>query len=118
MKQFRKKSYPSISEVTKTEHIGMVKEIFGTITELYDFLNHFLILRRDIAWRRFAVRGMRFLRPAAFSGPAAGGQIRVLFAGLILQDGPAAMVVQIRLLTCYLHRHGLSSHHDYSRHIR
>jgi len=27
MKPFRKKSYPSIAEVTKTEHIGMVKEI-------------------------------------------------------------------------------------------
>ena len=62
MKQLRKKSYPSISEVTKTEHIGMVKEIFGTITERYDFLNHFLSLRRDVAWRRFAVRRMRFFK--------------------------------------------------------
>jgi demethylmenaquinone methyltransferase / 2-methoxy-6-polyprenyl-1,4-benzoquinol methylase len=38
----------------------MVKEIFSTITARYDFLNHFLSLRRDIAWRRFSVKKMRF----------------------------------------------------------
>ncbi|OHE23640.1 MAG: hypothetical protein A2Z43_02340 [Syntrophobacterales bacterium RBG_19FT_COMBO_59_10] len=38
----------------------MVREIFATITGRYDFLNRVLSLRRDVAWRRFAVRKMRF----------------------------------------------------------
>lgn len=55
-----KDKYPRVTEVTDLERIEMVKEIFATITRKYDFLNHFLSLRRDIAWRRFAVRKMRF----------------------------------------------------------
>ena len=83
MKQFRKKSYPSISEVTKTEHIGMVKEIFGTITERYDFLNHLLSLRRDVFWRRFAVRGMRFFKTGRLLDVACGtGDIAIAAAAL------------------------------------
>lgn len=38
----------------------MVKEIFSTVTPRYDFLNHFLSMRRDVAWRRFTVRRMSF----------------------------------------------------------
>lgn len=60
MKEPAKKKYPLVTEVTEAEHIGMVREIFSTITGKYDFLNHFLSLRRDIAWRRFSVRKMRF----------------------------------------------------------
>ncbi|MBA4418841.1 MAG: hypothetical protein C0392_13180 [Syntrophus sp. (in: bacteria)] len=52
--------YPSVKEVSDEERIHMVKDIFSTITGKYDFLNHFLSLRRDIAWRRFAVRKMSF----------------------------------------------------------
>jgi demethylmenaquinone methyltransferase / 2-methoxy-6-polyprenyl-1,4-benzoquinol methylase len=52
--------YPRVTEVTDTERIEMVKEIFATITGKYDFLNHFLSLRRDIAWRSFSVEKMRF----------------------------------------------------------
>jgi demethylmenaquinone methyltransferase / 2-methoxy-6-polyprenyl-1,4-benzoquinol methylase len=66
------KQYRSVSEATRAEHIGMVKEIFGTITGRYDFLNHFLSLRRDIAWRRFAVRHMRFFRTNRFLDVACG----------------------------------------------
>ena len=40
----------------------MVREIFATITERYDFLNHFLSLRRDIVWRRSAVQKMHFFQ--------------------------------------------------------
>jgi len=60
MKKRLGKKYPQITEITETEHIEMVKEIFATVTGKYDFLNHFLSLRRDIAWRRFAVKKMRF----------------------------------------------------------
>ena len=38
----------------------MVKEIFSTVTARYDFLNHFLSMRRDVAWRRFTARRMPF----------------------------------------------------------
>lgn len=54
--------YPSVKKVSDEERIGMVKEIFSTITGRYDFLNHFLSLRRDVAWRRFTVRKMKFFK--------------------------------------------------------
>jgi demethylmenaquinone methyltransferase / 2-methoxy-6-polyprenyl-1,4-benzoquinol methylase len=66
------KQYPSVSKVTGTEHAGMVKEIFSTITKRYDFLNHFLSMRRDVAWRRFAVKKMRYFRNYRFLDVACG----------------------------------------------
>lgn len=60
MKKRSEDRYPSVSTITQTEHIKIVKEIFSTITKRYDFLNHFLSMRRDVAWRRFAVKKMRF----------------------------------------------------------
>jgi demethylmenaquinone methyltransferase/2-methoxy-6-polyprenyl-1,4-benzoquinol methylase len=66
------KAYPSVREVTEGERVGMVKEIFSTITPRYDFLNHFLSLRRDIAWRRFAVKNMRFHTTKRFLDVACG----------------------------------------------
>jgi demethylmenaquinone methyltransferase/2-methoxy-6-polyprenyl-1,4-benzoquinol methylase len=72
MKNGARQKYPSVTEVTDAEHIGMVREIFSTVTEKYDFLNHFLSLRRDIAWRRSAVRRMRFFRTYRFLDMATG----------------------------------------------
>jgi demethylmenaquinone methyltransferase / 2-methoxy-6-polyprenyl-1,4-benzoquinol methylase len=66
------KTYPSVREVTDEERVGMVQEIFSTITPRYDFLNHFLSLRRDIAWRHFAVRKMRFFKTKRFLDIACG----------------------------------------------
>ena len=66
------KIYPSVREVTEGERVGMVKEIFSTITPRYDFLNHFLSLRRDIAWRRFAVKKMHFFKTKRFLDIACG----------------------------------------------
>jgi demethylmenaquinone methyltransferase/2-methoxy-6-polyprenyl-1,4-benzoquinol methylase len=60
IKKFNREPYPQVAGIGRDEHIGMVREIFSTIPGRYDFLNHFLSLRRDIAWRRFAVRRMRF----------------------------------------------------------
>lgn len=60
MEEPMSKKYPRVTQVTDTERIEMVKDIFATITQKYDFLNHFLSLRRDIAWRRFSVEKMRF----------------------------------------------------------
>jgi demethylmenaquinone methyltransferase / 2-methoxy-6-polyprenyl-1,4-benzoquinol methylase len=64
--------YPSVKKVTDQERIEMVKEIFSTVTGKYDFLNHFLSLRRDIAWRRFTVRKMSFGRTPRFLDVACG----------------------------------------------
>jgi demethylmenaquinone methyltransferase/2-methoxy-6-polyprenyl-1,4-benzoquinol methylase len=54
------KHYPPVTGIDRDEHVGMVREIFSTITGRYDFLNRLLSLRRDVAWRRFAVRKLRF----------------------------------------------------------
>lgn len=59
--------YPSVRETGEKERIEMVKEIFSTITGRYDFLNHLLSLRRDIAWRRFAAKRMVFPGPVVSS---------------------------------------------------
>ncbi|UCD70808.1 MAG: ubiquinone/menaquinone biosynthesis methyltransferase [Syntrophobacterales bacterium] len=72
MEKSVRRKYPSVSEVTDAEHIDMVREIFSTITGKYDFLNHLLSLRRDIAWRRLAVRKMRFFRTYRFLDVATG----------------------------------------------
>ncbi len=66
------KKYPSVREITETERIGMVKEMFSTITKKYDFLNHLLSLRRDVAWRRFTVKKMRFFNTARLLDVACG----------------------------------------------
>jgi len=64
--------YPSVRTVSEKERVGMVQEMFSTITGQYDFLNHFLSLRRDIAWRRFTVKKMRFFNTWRFLDVACG----------------------------------------------
>jgi demethylmenaquinone methyltransferase/2-methoxy-6-polyprenyl-1,4-benzoquinol methylase len=60
MKREPEGRYRPVRQMSDVERIRAVKEIFSTVTARYDFLNHLLSLRRDIAWRRFAVRKMRF----------------------------------------------------------
>jgi demethylmenaquinone methyltransferase / 2-methoxy-6-polyprenyl-1,4-benzoquinol methylase len=67
-----KDKYPQVSAITDEERIVIVREIFSTITEKYDFLNHLLSLRRDIAWRRFALKKMHFPRNGKFLDVACG----------------------------------------------
>jgi len=57
-----KGKYQPVTELADNERIGIVKEIFSTVTGRYDFLNHFLSLRRDVAWRNFTTRKMRFFQ--------------------------------------------------------
>ena len=59
-KDSQDKTYRSVTGIGRDEHVGMVREIFASIPGHYDFLNHLLSLRRDVAWRRVAVRKMRF----------------------------------------------------------
>jgi demethylmenaquinone methyltransferase/2-methoxy-6-polyprenyl-1,4-benzoquinol methylase len=53
-------NYPPVTGIGRDEHVDMVREIFKTVPGRYDFLNRVLSLRRDVAWRHFAVRKMRF----------------------------------------------------------
>ena len=64
--------YPSVKDVTDSRRIGIVKEIFSTVTPRYDFLNHLLSLRRDVAWRRFTVKKMKFFNTFRFLDVATG----------------------------------------------
>lgn len=64
--------YSPVGQMTDAERIRTVQEIFSTVTGQYDFLNHFLSLRRDIAWRRFTVRKMRFFKTHRFLDVATG----------------------------------------------
>jgi len=72
MKRAAGNKYPPVNTITDKERIGMVKEIFSTITGKYDFLNHFLSLRRDIAWRRFATNKMCFFKTNRYLDVACG----------------------------------------------
>ncbi len=58
--------------MTRTDQTSIVKEIFTTAHGRYDFLNHFLSLRRDVGWRAFAVEKMRFSPGGAFLDVATG----------------------------------------------
>jgi len=64
--------YSLTDQIRDTDRIDMVKDIFSTITGKYDFLNHFLSLRRDIFWRRFAVRQIRLFKTCRFLDVATG----------------------------------------------
>jgi demethylmenaquinone methyltransferase / 2-methoxy-6-polyprenyl-1,4-benzoquinol methylase len=64
--------YPAVKTVSDQRRISMVKEIFSTITAKYDFLNHFLSLRRDIAWRNFAAKKMKFSQSNKYLDVACG----------------------------------------------
>lgn len=66
------RKYPPVNTTTDQARIGMVKEIFSTVTGRYDFLNHFLSLRRDVAWRRFAAKKMHFFRTNRYLDVACG----------------------------------------------
>ncbi|PKN69363.1 MAG: bifunctional demethylmenaquinone methyltransferase/2-methoxy-6-polyprenyl-1,4-benzoquinol methylase UbiE [Deltaproteobacteria bacterium HGW-Deltaproteobacteria-10] len=67
-----KHKYPQVRTVSDRERIAIVKDIFSTIPGKYDFLNHLLSLRRDIAWRRFAIKKMNFSLNNKFLDVACG----------------------------------------------
>ncbi len=77
---------PSVKEINDYDRIRIVKEIFSTITGKYDFLNHFLSLRRDVAWRRFTVEQMRFFNTYRFLDVATGTSDLAIEAALQYPD--------------------------------
>ena len=64
--------YPRVQEISDAQRIRIVKEIFSTVTGKYDFLNRLLSLRRDVAWRRFAAKKMRFFQTQRYLDVACG----------------------------------------------
>jgi len=78
--------YPSLKDVQPAEHLGIVKEIFSSITKEYDFLNHFLSLGRDIAWRKETVRRMHFFKTRRFLDIATGTADLAIDASLHFTD--------------------------------
>lgn len=54
----RPPSYPAIRGISPDDHEALVRRLFTRVPRGYDFLNHLLSLRRDIAWRRAMVRTM------------------------------------------------------------
>lgn len=64
--------YPSVKAASDEQRVRMVREIFSTITGKYDFLNSFLSLRRDVYWRKFAARKMRFFSTSRYLDVACG----------------------------------------------
>lgn len=66
------RNYPPLKSMSQATQTSVVKDIFTTAHERYDFLNHFLSLRRDVGWRRFTVEKMRFPADGRFLDVATG----------------------------------------------
>ena len=64
--------YPELKNITDAQRVGVVKEIFSTITGKYDFLNRLMSFRRDVAWRNFAAKKMRFFNTRSYLDVACG----------------------------------------------
>ena len=68
----KQKEYASVQEMNDEQRIGIVKDIFASVTDKYDFLNRFLSGRRDVAWRKRAVSQMKFFNTNRFLDVATG----------------------------------------------
>lgn len=64
--------YPSVGQMTDDQRVGIVKDIFASVTDKYDFLNRFLSGRRDVAWRKQTVSEMHFFNTHRFLDVATG----------------------------------------------
>ena len=72
MIELQNKEYPSVKEMNDEQRIGIVKDIFASVTDKYDFLNRFLSGRRDVAWRKRTVSEMDFIKTYRFLDVATG----------------------------------------------
>lgn len=72
MEKRLKRQYPKVATLSRTEHRDMVEEIFSTIPDRYDFLNHLMSFSMDKNWRKFTVEKMRFHQSRRFLDIATG----------------------------------------------
>jgi demethylmenaquinone methyltransferase/2-methoxy-6-polyprenyl-1,4-benzoquinol methylase len=76
------KSYPSIKDLSDEQRIRLVRRIFSSVTDHYDFLNHFLSAGRDKAWRRFLIQRLDFFSTHRLLDLATGtGDVAIVAAG-------------------------------------
>ncbi len=68
----KNKDYPSVKKMNDDQRISIVKDIFASVTDKYDFLNRFLSGRRDVAWRKRTVKEMNFFNTNRFLDIATG----------------------------------------------
>ena len=66
------KDYPPVNQMDQNQRVEIVKDIFSSITNKYDFLNRFLSLRQDLNWRKKTVMQMRFFKSYKFLDMATG----------------------------------------------
>ncbi len=64
--------YVSVSGMDAEQRKLVVRDIFSTFHRTYDLANRVLSLRRDVAWRRSALRAMRFGPGGRFLDVATG----------------------------------------------
>ena len=67
-----KRNYTPFNQMNQKQKVEIVKDIFSSITNKYDFLNRFLSLRQDLNWRKTAVVQMRFFESYKFLDMATG----------------------------------------------
>jgi demethylmenaquinone methyltransferase/2-methoxy-6-polyprenyl-1,4-benzoquinol methylase len=73
--------YAPVEKLGPEERRRVVIDIFTRFHSTYDLANHVLSLRRDIAWRRFTTRKMRFFETMRFLDVATGtGDLAILAA--------------------------------------
>ena len=72
MNELKSQDYPYVNQVNDDHKIGIVKDIFASVTDKYDFLNRFLSGRRDVAWRKRTVSEMNFFNTHRFLDVATG----------------------------------------------
>ena len=64
--------YQSLEKMKDMDRIKLVKNIFSSITNHYDFLNHFLSLNQDKTWRKRTISEMNFFYTNKFLDIATG----------------------------------------------
>lgn len=73
--------YGSVSSMDAEQRKLVVRDIFSTFHRTYDIANRVLSLRRDLAWRRSALRRMRFGPHGRFLDVATGtGDLAIMAA--------------------------------------
>ena len=82
----RNEKYPLVKEMSPSQQTGMVREVFSTIHQRYDFLNHLFSLRRDIAWRRFTAKKMVFFKTHRYLDVATGTADLAIEAARLNED--------------------------------
>lgn len=78
--------YQSVSVMNEEQRKLVVRDIFSNYHRTYDLANRVLSLRRDVAWRRFALRRMSFGPGGRFLDVATGTADLAIMAARAFPD--------------------------------